>query len=244
MRIVTYLEQRYPGFRGLNLSWETREGIVKHETRYDIPDAEGYEPHLRPSLEAQIVNLADEIAYNAHDLDDGLRSGILLPGQLLEVPLLKDLLGELKQHPDKFGELERRIFIRELLGLIITDTIQATHRVLEANKIESLEAVRRHPAPLATYSDTLHTRLHQLRDFLYANLYRHYYVARQVGKSKFVLEELFEAYTHDPNMLPPQVHKAVSSEGLHRAVCDYIAGMTDRYALDEYARLFEPDFRH
>lgn len=244
MRIVTYLEERYPGFRGLNLTWETREGIVKHETRYDIPDAEGYEPHLRPSLEAQIVNLADEIAYNAHDLDDGMRSGILSPGQLREVPLLVGLLDELKLHPDRFGEIERRIFIRELLGLIITDTITTTNQLLEQNHIDSLEAVRRYPAPLASYSDTLTQQLGELRNFLYANLYRHYYVVRQVSKSKFVLEQLFEAYTHDPNLLPPGVRKATENEGIHRAVCDYLAGMTDRYALDEYARLFEPDFRH
>jgi len=242
MRIVTYLEQRYPGFRGLNLCWETREGIVKHETRYDLPDAEGYEPHLRPSLEAQIVNLADEIAYNAHDLDDGLRSGLLMPGQLWEVELLKDLLGELGLHPDRFDEMGRRVFIRELLGLIITDTINATHRLLEQHQIESLEAVRGHPAPLATYSASRTPQLNQLREFLYTNLYRHYYVVRQVGKSRLVLERLFEAYTHNPYILPPQVQKAAQTEGIHRAACDYIAGMTDRFALDEYARLFEPEY--
>ncbi|MCS7067303.1 MAG: deoxyguanosinetriphosphate triphosphohydrolase [Meiothermus sp.] len=242
MRIVTYLEQRYPGFRGLNLCWETREGIIKHETRYDLPNAEGYEPHLRPSLEAQIVNLADEIAYNAHDLDDGLRAGLLQPGQLWEVELLRDLMGELGLHPDRFDEMGRRVFVRELLGLIITDTIHATHALLQQHQIESLEAVRRHPAPLAVYSEALSQQLNQLRNFLYDNLYRHYYVVRQVGKSRFVLEKLFEAYTRDPHILPPQVQKAAETEGIHRAACDYLAGMTDRFALDEYARLFEPEF--
>ncbi len=244
MRIVTYLEQRYPGFRGLNLTWETREGIIKHETRYDLPDAVGYEPEYQPHLEAQIVNLADEIAYNAHDLDDGLRSGILSPGQLLEVSLLKDLLAELKLNPDRFGELERRTFIRELLGLIISDTILSTHGLLEKHSVGSLEAVRKHSAPLASYSEQLTDQLHDLRDFLFTNLYRHHYVMRQVGKSRFVLEKLFEAYTLEPLMLPPQIRAACQTEGIHRAVCDYIAGMTDRYALDEYARLFEPEYRH
>ncbi|MER3555245.1 MAG: deoxyguanosinetriphosphate triphosphohydrolase [Meiothermus sp.] len=243
MRIVTYLEDRYPGFRGLNLTWETREGIVKHETRYDLPDARGYEPQQRPSLEAQIVNLADEIAYNAHDLDDGLRAGLLSPGQLPEVPLLKALMDELDFHPDRFGERQRRVFVRELLGLLINDTITATNRLLEENEIASLEAIRSYPAPLATYSPEMIERLNELRDFLYSCLYRHHYVVRQVGKSKFVLERLFEAYTGDPYMLPPQARKAAETEGLHRAVCDYIAGMTDRYALEEYARLFEPDYR-
>ena len=103
--------------------------------------------------------------------------------------------------------------------------------------------MRRHPAPLASYSSKLNQQLGELRNFLYANLYRHYYVVRQVSKSKFVLEQLFEAYTHEPNLLPPGVRKATETEGIHRAVCDYLAGMTDRYALDEYARLFEPDYR-
>ena len=147
MRIVTYLENRYPGFRGLNLTWETREGIVKHETRYDLPDAGGYEPEYRPSLEAQIVNLADEIAYNARDLDDGLRAGLLKPGQLGEVALLKALMGELGLHPDRFGERERRVFVRELLGLLVNDTVAATNELLGAGGVASLEAVRRHPHP-------------------------------------------------------------------------------------------------
>ncbi|RIH88045.1 Deoxyguanosinetriphosphate triphosphohydrolase-like protein [Meiothermus luteus] len=242
LRIVTYLEERYPGFRGLNLCWESREGIIKHETRYDLPDAQGYEPHLRPSLEAQIVNLADEIAYNAHDLDDGLRSGLLQPGQLLEVELLKDLLKELGLRPEGFDELGRRTLVRELLGLLITDTIQATHRLLVENRIESLQAVRQHNGPLAGYSSGLTRQLQDLREFLYTHFYRHYYVVRQVSKSRFVLERLFEAYTHDPKVLPPQVQRAAESEGIHRAACDYIAGMTDRFALDEYARLFEPEF--
>ncbi|MBF6594889.1 MAG: deoxyguanosinetriphosphate triphosphohydrolase [Thermaceae bacterium] len=243
MRIVTYLEDRYPGFRGLNLTWETREGIVKHETRYDLPDAQGYEPQWQPSLEAQIVNLADEIAYNAHDLDDGLRAGLLSPGQLPEVVLLQTLMDELGFHPDRFAERERRVLVRELLGLLINDTIAATNQQLEQNAVGSLQSVRHHPAPLATYSPQMTEWLGELREFLYACLYRHHYVVRQVGKSKFVLERLFEAYTADPLMLPPQARGATQTEGLHRAVCDYIAGMTDRYALDEYARLFEPDYR-
>ncbi|MCS7059454.1 MAG: deoxyguanosinetriphosphate triphosphohydrolase [Meiothermus sp.] len=242
LRIVTHLEERYPGFRGLNLCWESREGIIKHETRYDLPDAQGYEPHLRPSLEAQIVNLADEIAYNAHDLDDGLRSGLLQPGQLSEVELLKDLMRELELRPERFDELSRRTLVRELLGLLITDTIQATHKLLVENRIESLQAVRQHSGPLAGYSSLLARQLEELREFLYTHFYRHYYVVRQVGKSRFVLEKLFEAYTHDPKVLPPQVQRAAESEGIHRAACDYIAGMTDRFALDEYARLFEPEF--
>ena len=240
LRIVTWLEQRYPGFRGLNLTWEVREGIVKHETVYDQPSAAGYEPQLRPTLEAQIVNLADEIAYNAHDLDDGLRSGLLRPAQLNEVELLAELAAELEIEPERLGEFERRVLIRELLGWMITDVINATDAALESAGVASLDDVRRYPAPLARYSETAAAKMAGLRKFLYDNLYRHYHIVRQVAKARNVLERLFQAYTEMPEMLPPGVRRAVAEEGLHRAVCDYMAGMTDRYALEEYARLFDP----
>ena len=240
LRIVTWLEQRYPGFRGLNLTWEVREGIVKHETVYDQPSAAGYEPQLRPTLEAQIVNLADEIAYNAHDLDDGLRSGLLRPAQLNEVELLAELAAELEIEPELLGEFERRVLIRELLGWMITDVINATDAALEPAGVASLYDVRRYPAPLARYSETAAAKMAGLRKFLYDNLYRHYHIVRQVAKARNVLERLFQAYTEMPEMLPPGVRRAVAEEGLHRAVCDYMAGMTDRYALEEYARLFDP----
>jgi dGTPase len=243
LRIATYLENRYPGFRGLNLTWETREGIVKHETLYDVPSAEGYEPEYRPTIEAQIVNLADEIAYNAHDLDDGLRSGLLTPGQLSEVPLLVGLAKELGMSLERLSEFERRSFIRELLGLIISDAITATQAQLEARQIGSLADVRAQEEPLATYSQTLQAQLNVLREFLYANLYRHHYVQRQTGKSRLLLERLFAIYTEQPGMLPPHVRKSAEAEGLHRAVCDYLAGMTDRFALEDYSKLFDPTGR-
>ncbi|XOB97939.1 deoxyguanosinetriphosphate triphosphohydrolase [Deinococcota bacterium DY0809b] len=240
LRIVTWLERRYPGFRGLNLTWEVREGIVKHETVYDLPSAEDYEPQLRPTLEAQIVNLADEIAYNAHDLDDGLRSGLLRPQQLAEVAVLRELAAELELDLERLSEFDRRVFIRELLGLMITDVVAATDAAIGAEGIESLDDVRRYPVPLARYSERLGAQMAELRAFLYANLYRHFHIVRQVAKAKHVLERLFEAYTQMPEMLPPGVQTAAEEEGLFRAVCDYMAGMTDRYALDEYARIFDP----
>ncbi len=238
LRIVTHLEKRYPGFRGLNLTFEVREGIAKHETAYDVPDASFGEG--RPTLEAQIVNLADEIAYNAHDLDDGLRSGLLTPGQLEAVPLLTEVARESGLRLAGLGEFERRILIRELLGKMITDATEATHARLVAHGIESVDDVRRFPAPLAGYSETMAERVAELRAFLYENLYRHYRIVRQVGKARHVLERLFAAYVKMPEMLPPTVQGAAEGEGLHRAVCDYVAGMTDRFALDEYARLFDP----
>ena len=240
LRIVTWLEQRYPGFRGLNLTWEVREGIVKHETVYDVPSAGEYEPELRPTLEAQIVNLADEIAYNAHDLDDGLRSGLLKPAQLKDVGLLAELAGDLGLDLDHLDEFGRRILIRELLGWMITDAIVSTDAAINAAAVASLDDVRRHPEPLARYSEAAAGRIAGLRDFLFGNLYRHYHIVRQVAKARHVLERLFAAYTEMPQMLPPGVQQAAEEEGLYRAVCDYMAGMTDRYALDEYARLFDP----
>ncbi len=238
LRIVTHLEKRYPGFRGLNLTYEVREGIAKHETAYDVPDAGFGEG--RPTLEAQIVNLADEIAYNAHDLDDGLRSGLLVPAQLSEVPLLVEVAEEAGIELFQLGEFDRRVLIRELLGKMITDAIQATEANLERHGIDSLEAVRRFPAPLATYSGSMADKVKQLRRFLFENLYRHYRIVRQVGKARHVLERLFAAYVGMPEMLPPTVQRAAEEEGLYRAVCDYVAGMTDRFALEEYARLFDP----
>lgn len=243
LRIVTYLEKRYPGFRGLNLAWETREGIVKHETVYDAPSNQDFDPESRPSLEAQIVNLSDEIAYNTHDLDDGLRSGLLNPGQLTEVPLVADLAKELGFDLEELDEFQRRILIRELLGQMVNDAVQATHVGLEAFQIKTLDDVRNYPTPLATYSERMKIYLSELRKFLYANLYRHHYVVRQVVKAKHVLESLFSAYTEMPDMLPPGVRQAAEDEGLYRAVCDYMAGMTDRYALEEYTKLFVPSGR-
>jgi len=238
-RIVTHLEQRYPGFRGLNLTWEAREGIMKHETAYDVP-SEGLNPGLRPSLEAQIVNLADEIAYSVHDLDDALRSGLLLPAQLSEVPLLLELARELGIDLPRLGEPERRILIRELLGLFITAATQATHEALERGSIASVEDVRRAPQPLAQLPASLLGEFRSLRAFLYASFYQHYEVLRQVAKAQQVLEQLFSTYTRHPELLPPQVRQAAELEGRERAVCDYLAGMTDRFAVEEYARLFNP----
>ncbi len=238
LRIVTHLEKRYPGFRGLNLTYEVREGIAKHETAYDVPDktfGEGM-----PTLEAQIVNLADEIAYNAHDLDDGLRSGLLTPEQLGAVGLLVEVAAEAELDLPRLDEFSRRVLIRELLGAMITDVIYATDENLNRHKIESVEDVRHFPAPLATYSKEMAEKVAELRKFLYQNLYRHWRIVRQVGKARHVLKRLFTAYVEMPEMLPPSVQEAAESEGLYRAVCDYVAGMTDRFALDEYARLFDP----
>jgi dGTPase len=239
LRIVTQLERRYPDFPGLNLTWETLEGIMKHETEYDLPDAD-WEPDKQPSLEAQVVNLADETAYNAHDLDDGLRSGHLTPMQIARVPIVAELMAELELTPHDFTKEGRYLLIRELLGLIITDIVLYTHGCLEEHGITSIEDVRSAPTKLVAYSLGMHEKLRELKSFLYENFYFHYRLIRMTKKAERILEEIFNAYMESPDMLPPSVRESAAEVGLMRAVTDHLSGMTDRYAGDEYRRLFDP----
>lgn len=246
LRIVTQLENRYEGFPGLNLTWETLEGIVKHETLFeqsetsDIPD---YEPSWRPSLEAQLANVADETAYNAHDLDDGLRSGLITPRDLRGLPLWDRFVAELKLDPKHISEKERRILVRQLLGWMINDLIQESERRIQGANVVTLADVRRSPTPLIGYSQEAHDLLSDLKRFLFTNLYNHHRVVRQVHKAEHFLTTLFEAYCKRPAMLPPSVRERENKHGAARAVCDYLAGMTDRYAMDEYRKLYDPYVR-
>ena len=239
-RVVTTLEKRYPDFLGLNLSWETLEGLVKHETEYDIADASEFEPTWRASLEAQIANIADETAYNAHDLDDGLRSGLLEPSQLEEIAIWQRMCAMLGVNPLRLSELERRVLVRELLGFVITDIVQTTGERIAAQNIKTLEDVRDASSVLVGHSNEIALELRELKSFLYANFYQHYRVMRQVHKAEHILTGLFNAFTDKPKMLPPSYVSRVEAHGLERVVCDYIAGMTDRFAMDEFNRLFEP----
>jgi len=239
LRIVTKLERRYPGFPGLNLTWETLEGIMKHETEYDVPDP-SWEPDVQPTLEAQVVNVADEVAYNAHDLDDGLRSGHLSPQQVAEVPLVGELMERLGLNPERFDTGQRYVLIRELLGDVITDVVQATHQRLLDHGIGTLADVRAAPTKLLAPSDAMGTMLAELKSFLYQNFYFHHRLIRMTRKAHQVLERIYHAYLDTPDMLPPNVAQQVAELGLERAVTDYIAGMTDRYANEEYRRLFDP----
>ena len=239
LRVVTKLEKRYADFPGLNLTWETLEGIMKHETEYDVPDT-NWEPDKQPSLEAQVVNIADEMAYNAHDLDDGIRSGHLTPKQILEVPIIKDIMTSLKLSPYTFGDSERFLLIRELLGLMISDAISHTHEQLKTNTIQTTEDVRTAKGKLVSSSPKLREQLKALKAFLYQNFYFHYRLIRMTKKADFILERIFNAYLESPNMLPEGVQAAAAEESLMRALTDYLASMTDRFASDEYNRLFDP----
>ena len=239
LRIVTRLERRYADHEGLNLTWETLEGIMKHETEYDVPDA-AWEPDKRPSLEAQVVNLADEMAYNAHDLDDGLRAGLLDATGIAEVPLVGRLMRELGIAPERFAEADRHLLIRELLGHAIEDVVTATdERVREAG-VSSVEDVRDAAAVLASGSERGRREARELKTYLYANLYKHHRQIRMSRKADRILSDIHAAYLDTPAMLPPSWERAAEERGLLRAVTDYLAGFTDRFANEEYRRLFEP----
>jgi dGTPase len=239
-RIVTELENRYPNFLGLNLTYETREGMIKHETEYDKSDAADFEPDKRASLEAQISNLADEIAYNAHDLEDGLRAGLFTPFDLQDLIIWQVLQQQVHWQDHQFTELERRGIIRELIGMMVTDVVKKTADNLAAHKVESPESLQRLPVNVVEYSADFGKQIRQLKDFLYQRMYRHYRLMRMQTKAENFLSEIFEAYIKEPGMLPEKTHERLQFNPLYRVVTDYIAGMTDRYALDEWEKLFDP----
>ncbi|GAP14406.1 deoxyguanosinetriphosphate triphosphohydrolase, putative [Longilinea arvoryzae] len=240
LRIVTFLENRYPDFPGLNLSWEVLEGIVKHETEYDIADAREFNPELRGHLEAQIANVADELAYTAHDLDDGLRSGMITPAMLSGMELWEILTDLIGWRGGELDEKNRHRIIRKLIGIQVTDQVKSTDLRLRENSIRSAEDVQRLPYNIVGFSDEMRQRNRELKDFLYTKLYRHYRVVRMAVKAERTLSEIFNAYLNDPNTLPPHVQVLVAERGLERTICDYLAGMTDRYAVEEHQKLFDP----
>jgi dGTPase len=240
LRIVDYLERRYPGFRGLNLSFEVREGIFKHSPRRN----EGPEEFLAapsPSLEAQLVDLADEIAYINHDLEDGLTSRLLELGALEEVELWRAHFEEAcRDHPDETQKVRIRIAIRGIIDHLTTDLIAETERAVESAGVKTPLDVRRNEGRLARFTPAVEDQKARLKRFLFQHLYRHYRVVRMAEKAKRVVKELFEAYVANPRQLPPHISSRIEADGLHRVVCDYIAGMTDRFALDEHRKLFDP----
>lgn len=240
LRIVTELENRYADFPGLNLTWEVREGIVKHETEYDVADASEYEPEKRGHLEAQIANAADELAYTAHDLDDGLRSGLIHPAQLDGLNLWERLRESIGWREAELTELTRNRLIRRLIGIEVTDLVQTTSERLNAGSIDSVDALQRLPHNVVGFSDELRDMNRQLKDFLYVNMYRHHRVIRMQTKAEYYLEQLFNTYAENPKVLPEEVQTLSQKRDFHRTICDYIAGMTDRFALQEYSKLYDP----
>jgi dGTPase len=239
-RIVTFLENRYPDFPGLNLTWEVLEGIVKHETEYDIADARDFNPDLRGHLEAQIANVADELAYTAHDLDDGLRSGMITPAMLSGMELWEIVADLVGWRGGELADLHRHRIIRELIGIQVSDQVTSTDRRLRESSARSAEDLQRLSYNVVGFSDEMRQRNRQLKDFLYANLYRQYRVVRMAVKAERILSEIFTAYRAQPNTLPAHIQTQIEDRGLERTICDYIAGMTDRYAVEEHQKLFDP----
>ncbi|RKZ23567.1 deoxyguanosinetriphosphate triphosphohydrolase [bacterium] len=237
LRVVDVLEEKYPDFPGLNLTYETREGIIKHKTSYDAPSPPPeFDPSLSPTLEAQVVNIADEIAYNSHDLDDGLKAGYLTLEQLDEVPLWREIFEKIK-----IKDKEKRIYatVRMLISMQIEDVIRATEERIRKLGIESVEDVRHAPV-LVGFSEEMEEKNKKLKEFLMKNLYRHYKVLKMQEKAKRYIKALFDVYLSEPRQLPEQFQKRIGKDGKKRVICDYIAGMTDRFAQEEYARLFLP----
>jgi dGTPase len=240
LRIVTKLEKRYPDFPGLNLTWEVKEGIVKHETEYDISDASDYNPDLRGHLEAQIANAADELAYTAHDLDDGLRSQMITPGMLDGMPIWEIVVESTGWKSRDLTDLARHRLIRRLIGIYVTDLVKSTDRRLRESGVKSVEELQRLEYNVIGLDEDMQRRNRELKDFLYNNLYRHYRVVRMAVKAEQIIRDLFKAYLNEPAVLPGHAQVLIEERGVERTVCDYIAGMTDRFAIEEHEKLFNP----
>ncbi len=239
LRIVEELEQKYPGFNGLNLTWETREGLVKHYTAYDHPSKrEGFDAKSS-SLEAQVANLADEITYYSHDLDDGLDAELLSEENLKKnVHLWSDADAKVRaEHGVLADECRRYFIIRCLIDSQVHDVVETSGRCIADAGVNSADEVRLRESPLIQYGAERRTRNQELREYLYENLYYNPVVHEPNLRGVNLLKELFAHYLENPDDIGSQSRARIKTEGLHRAICDYLAGMTDRYVVLEHKRL-------
>ncbi|MFH0799036.1 MAG: deoxyguanosinetriphosphate triphosphohydrolase [Pseudomonadota bacterium] len=246
-RVVTLLEKRYPGFPGLNLSSEVLEGILMHEGEYDAPNTAGIDDRslAHPSLEAQVVNVCDEIAYMNHDLDDGLESGMIDFDDLDGVKLWKMTIDAVrKDFPDIQPKIIKNQTIRRLIHLLVTSLQSEAKGRIEANGIRGVDDIAKCSGPIVAFGNAMAALTRELKDFLFGNLYRHWRVERMAEKATRIVTALFETYLSNPKVLPPSLERSIRTEGdAERKICDYLAGMTDRYALAEYSKLFDPNER-
>lgn len=250
LRVVDELEQHYADFTGLNLTFETREGILKHCSRANAEQlgdvGERFLTGKRPGLEAQIANVADAIAYNNHDVDDGLRAGLITIEQLCKVTLFANQHQEvLERYPGLEGRRLIHEIIRRMINHQVVDLLRTSKQLLAATAPADVEAVRDHPEALIRFSETMQKEHLELKRFLHENLYRHYRVHRMSVKAQRMVQDLFNALFDDPRLLPPEhqnrvgtLERELGESGRARAVADYIAGMTDRFAISEHQKLF------
>jgi dGTPase len=240
LRVVDVLEQHYAEFDGLNLCFETREGILKHCSPAAAAQlgevGERFLQARRPSLEAQIANLADAIAYNNHDVDDGLRSGLITLEQLADVPLVQQHIQQVRKlYPDLPTRRVVHETVRRMINTLVADLIQQSQANIAAQSLICLDDVRAAP-PLIAFSEAMFAQHQALKQFLRVNMYHHYQVERMSHKARRIISDLFGVFMENRNLLPPQFQPQADHA---RAVADYIAGMTDRYAIREHRRIFE-----
>jgi len=242
LRVVDYLEERYPDFPGLNLTYEVREGIIKHSTAYDLPrPIIPFESTASPLLEIQVVDIADEIAYDNHDLDDGIMSRLIREEDLKAVPAWTKKDREIrKAHPGIKDEIRKYQIIRSLINDQVTDILTQAETNIRRYKIRRQQDVLKLPVRLVAFSKEAQNMRKPIREFLQTNLYEHYRVVRMSNKAYRFITSLFNVYLDKTEQLPPSTHNRLKKEEKHQVICDYIAGMTDRYALDEYKKFFEP----
>ena len=252
LRVVDELEEKYAEFDGLNLTFETREGILKHCARKNaelLGDVgERFIKNTQPGLEAQLANVADEIAYNNHDVDDGLRAGLLTIEQLNDVSLFRDQHDIVKRlYPELAARRTIHEIIRRMIDRQVSDLIEHTRNAITESAVETSNGVRQHHEALITFSPAMRQMNLELKRFLRMHLYQHYRVQRMTAKAKKVIRELFDAFVEDIRLLPPDPHARATqyqvddgANGRARAIADYIAGMTDRYAIAEHERIFSP----
>lgn len=242
LRVVEVLEKRYPSFEGLNLTWEVREGLIKHTSAYDHPSVTDYEPDRRVSLEGQVVNLADELAYNCHDLEDGLRSGILTIDQLKSLKLWQEAYEAINGRSLE-PEFVRHGAVGFIKDLLVKDAIAASWKSIESVEPKTPADAREYHRDLVQFSDAMREKLDVLSRFLLDNFYFNHRIIRMTTKAKWFLKDLFIRYQAIPRLLPEKIQRYIESEtDKDRVICDYIAGMTDRFALDEYRKLTDPGY--
>ena len=243
LRVVDALEERYPDFKGLNLTYESRTGLFKHPGLLKEAEARGmgrFDPFNSPSLESQVVDLSDEIAYDNHDIDDGLTSGLISESELGKIELWRSVKKNTKLSAGVKPEIRRYQIIRGLINLEVTNLIEQSAQHIVKDRITTPHAAMELDRFTIAFSPDLAEKREELRHFLRTNLYKHYRVVRMTDKARRFIRALFEVYLSRPEQLPPGSQKRLKEDGTHRVICDYLAGMTDRYAQGEYRKFFEP----